>query len=44
MRKGLEMALSRKTLWIGAGLVAGIAILVLIAVFSGGGGGGTSGY
>jgi hypothetical protein len=42
--KGVEMALSRRTLWIGAGLVVAIVAVVLIVVYSGGGGGGGAGY
>jgi hypothetical protein len=38
------MALSRRTLWIGAGLILTILAVVLIAVYSGGGGGGSVGY
>jgi hypothetical protein len=37
--KGEEMPLSRRTLWIGVAL-AGVAVVVLIAVFSAGGVGG----
>ena len=33
------MALSRRTLWIGAGLIALIAIVLLVVAFGGGGGG-----
>jgi hypothetical protein len=37
---GGSVSLSRKTLWIGAALVAIAVAVVLIVVYSGGGGGG----
>ena len=44
-RREVAMALSRRTLWIGAALVLAIVAVVLIAVFSGdGSAGGGVGY
>jgi hypothetical protein len=34
------MPLSRRTLWIGAGLVLAVVAVLLVAVYGGGGGGG----
>src|SRR5919198_112424 len=41
---GGTMSLSRKTIWIGAALVAIAVAVVLIVVYSGGGGGGGGGH
>jgi hypothetical protein len=38
------MPLSRRTLWIGAGLALTVVVVVLLAAFGGGGGGGGVGY
>ena len=36
----LHMPLSRKTVWIGAGLALTVVVVVLLALYGGGGGGG----
>jgi hypothetical protein len=44
VKKGGEnVTLSRKTFWIGAGLVALVVLSVILVVYSGGGGGGVGG-
>lgn len=39
-RKGVQMPLSRRTLWIGGALAVLAAVIIVVALYSGGGGGG----
>ena len=38
--KGVQMPLSRRTLWIGGTLAVLAAVIIVVALYSGGGGGG----